>query len=293
MSKSELLNIAILCGMMVLAMTPRVVGDEASLRKAVTFYASFDDALLPDLGVGTLSTRFTDEKETGKFIFEKGFDAKVFRIAGGKGVAGGGCLEAIDVLPKNGRVFFPMKGNLAFKKGGWGGSLSVWINTDPNTLFKAKFCDPVQITQKGADNGGIWFDFNDAKPRDMRMGVFPAVAPGEVGAKEDDADAPMVRVPKVGFKVGAWHHVVLAWSNFDTGKKDALAVLYIDGKEIGAVKDRAIAMDWDVGQAGIYTAVNFIGLLDEMALFNRPLAADEVALLHTNPGLLSPLKKKS
>jgi hypothetical protein len=293
MSKSDLVSITFLCCITILAMAPMASGDEASLRKAVSFYASFDDTLLPDLGVGTLSTRFNDEKEAGKFVFEKGFDPNVFRIAKGKGAAGGGCLEATDVLPRNGRIFFPAKGNLAFKKGGWGGAVSVWINTDPNTLFKTKFCDPIQITQKGAINGGIWFDFNDAKPRDMRMGAFPAVPAGAVGAKEDDADAPMVRVPKVGFQVGQWHHVVLTWDNFDTGKKNAQATLYIDAKKIGDVKDRAIAMDWDLDQAGIYTAVNYVGLLDELALFNRPLSADEVALLHQNPGLLSVLKKKS
>ena len=145
----------------------------------------------------------------------------------------------------------------------------------------------MQITQKGANNGGIWFDFNDAKPRDLRMGVFPAVPEGTVGAKESDADAPMVRVPKVGFKAGEWHHVVLSWSNFDTGKKDALATLYIDGKKIGDVKDRAIAMDWDIEKAGIYIAVNFIGLLDEFAVFDRELTPAEVGLLHREPDVLA------
>ena len=262
-----------------------------SMRNAVTFYASFDEGLTPDIGAGPIKTRFNHETEAGKFVFEDGFDKNIFKIARGKGVAGGGCLEVTDVPPRNGRIFYPVKGNLAFKKGGWGGACSMWINTDPNTLFKLKFCDPVQITHKGANNGGIWFDFNDAKPRDLRMGVFPAVPEGTAGAKESDADAPLVRVPKVGFKVGQWHHVVLSWSNFDTGKKDALATLTIDGKKIGDVKDRAIAMDWDVDKAGIYTAVGYCGLLDEMALFNRPLTADEVTALHQTPGLLAKLSK--
>ena len=291
MSKWDLFSIAVLCIMMIFAITPIAVGDEASLRKAVTFYASFDESLLPEVGTGPISTRFNDEKEAGKFVFVNGFDAKVFRIVKGKGIAGGGCLEVTDILPRNGRIFYPVKGNLAFKKGGWGGAVSMWINTDPDTLFKLKFCDPVQITQKGANNGGIWFDFNDAKPRDLRMGVFPAIEEGTVGAKESDADAPMVRVPKIGFKVGDWHHVVLTWSNFDTGKKDALATLYIDGKKLGDVKDRAISMDWDLEKAGIYTAVGYSGLLDEMALFNRALTADEVTLLHKTPGLLAGAKK--
>ena len=42
----------------------------------------------------------------------------------------------------------------------------------------------------------------------------------------------------------------------------------------------------------ILVAVNYIGLLDELALFNRPLTAAEVALLHRTPGVLAPLKAK-
>jgi hypothetical protein len=278
--------IAIVSLAIVFAVAPTEAGDLAPLRKAVTFYVSFDDSLTPDVGVGPIKTRFGDPNDPAKQTFEDGYNKDIYRIAKGKGIAGGGCLEALDVLSNRGRFFYPVKGNLAFKKGGWSGALSMWINTDPDTLFKLGFCDPVQITQKGANNGGIWFDFNDAKPRDMRMGVFPAVAEGGVGAKESDADAPMVRVPKVGFKVGAWHHIVLSWANFDTGKKDAVATLYVDGKKIGDVKDRAIAMNWDAGKAGIYTAVGYCGLLDEMALFNRALTVDEVAALHKNPGIL-------
>jgi len=268
------------------ASSPTEAGGASPLKKALTFYASFDETLTPDVGVGPIKTRFGDPNDPAKQTFEDGYNKDIYRIAKGKGVAGGGCLEAIDVLPNRGRFFYPVKGNLAFKKGGWSGACSMWINTDPDTLFKLTFCDPVQITQKGANNGGIWFDFNDAKPRDMRMGVFPAISKDGVGAKESDADAPLVRVLKVGFKVGDWHHIVLSWSNFDTGKNDAIATLYVDGKKIGDVKDRAIAMDWDIEKAGIYTAVGYCGLLDEMALFNRALTADEVAALHKQPNLL-------
>ena len=88
--------------------------------------------------------------------------------------------------------------------------------------------------------GGIWFDFNDAKPRDLRMGVFPAVPAGQTGIPESDPQAPLIRVPGIGFKNDAWHHVVLTWANFDTGRPDAHAALYIDGKLLGEVKDRAV-----------------------------------------------------
>ncbi len=262
------------------------------LDKAVTLYASFDEKIDADFGGGerTLSTR-SGAPGKGPYTFTKGFDAKAFRSAPGKGIAGG-ALEAVDVLPNHGRIFFPAKGNIAFKKGGWGGAVSCWINTDPNTLLITAFCDPVQITEKGAGNGGIWFDFNNEKPRDLRMGVFPAVPEGQKGAQESDPDAPMVRVPAVKMKEGEWHHVVLSWRNFDTGKADAHATLYIDGKRIGDVKDRAIAMDWNLDKAGIYVAVNYIGLLDEFAVFNRELSADEVIVLHREPGALKSLKQQ-
>src|SRR5207244_10013282 len=62
---------------------------------------------------------------------------------------------------------------------------------------------------------------------------------------------------------------------------------------IGEVKGRPIAMDWDIDKANVYFALGYIGLLDELALFNRPLTADEVKLLHAKPDLLAPLKKDS
>src|SRR5262249_50734957 len=108
---------------------------------------------------------------------------------------------------------------------------------------------------------------------------------------ESDPNAPMVRVPKVGFKSGEWHHVVLTWSNFDTGKKDAHAALYIDGKLIGEAKDREIAMRRDVEKCGIYIPVGYTGLFDELALFNRELTAAEVAMLHKKPDFLTSLRK--
>jgi hypothetical protein len=263
-----------------------------AVRKAATFYASFDEEVRADFGGGELTpgTRYNHESEKGKFVFEKGIDARAFRVAKDKGVHGG-ALEATDVLPRNGRIYFPAKGNLSYKKGGWGGAVSVWCSTDPNKLLKTKFCDPIQITQKGANDGGLWFDFNDATPRDLRHGAFPAVAAGQAPLKEDDPKAPMVRVPKVGWKAGEWHHVVLSWSNLDTGKEDAVSALYIDGKLVGEVKGRALAMVWDVEKTGVYVAVNYIGLLDELALSGRAPSAEEVALLHDKPGLLAPLKK--
>jgi predicted neuraminidase len=266
--------------------------DEIRLRRAVTFYASFDEEPKGDLGGGDLNlrTRFNHETEPGKFVFTNGFDAAVFRVARDQGISGG-ALECVDVLPRNGRIFFPAQGNIAYRKGGWAGSASFWIKTDPNTLLKTTFCDPVQITQKGAGNGGLWVDFNNEKPRDLRHGAFPSVPEGIKPIPESDPNAPMVWVKNVGFKASDWHHVAFTWKNFDTGQKDAISTLYIDGQRIGEISGRDLHMDWELEKTGIYVAVSFIGLLDEFALFNRELTAAEVAHLHKQPAVLSTLAR--
>src|SRR6266404_5247403 len=127
-------TIAIALVILILAAIPVSAGEDAALRKAVTFYASFDESLKPEIGVGTIKTRFGDPKDPAKFYFEEGYKKNIYKIAKGKGVAGGGCLEALDVLPNRGRFFYPVKGNLAYKKGGWDGAMSMWINMDPQAL---------------------------------------------------------------------------------------------------------------------------------------------------------------
>src|SRR5262245_52577034 len=98
-----------LIALVALGLSPEpCAADAADIRRAMTFYASFDEKVEGDRGGGglKLSTRFNDPKEKGRFVFEDGFDNKVFRIAPRKGVHGG-ALEVVDVLPRNGRIFFP------------------------------------------------------------------------------------------------------------------------------------------------------------------------------------------
>ena len=283
-------------GLCIMTITPFVTAqaDEPALhalRQAATFYASFDEAVRGDFGGGALNpgTRFNHETEPGQFVFEAGIDRERFTIAPGQGIHGG-ALRPTDVLPRNGRIYFPLRGNVAYRPGGWGGAVSLWCNGNPNELLKTTFCDPIQITERGANNGGIWFDFNNARPRDLRHGAFPAVPNGEKPIAEDDPQAPLVRVPAVDWQTGQWHHVVLSWNHFDSGEPNATSSLYIDGQLLGQIRDRAIAMRWNVDRAGIYIAVNYLGLLDELTIFGRPLTHEEVQTLRAVPGGMAPLK---
>ena len=266
--------------------------DTERLRKAVTFYASFDEQVRADFGKGTRtpSTRQDHPSDKGKYVVTKGINAKVFKMAPKQGVVGG-ALECRDVIPRRGRIFFPAKGNIAYRKTGWSGTVSFWLNTDADTLLKTAYCDPVQITQKRAHDGAIWVDFPDNKPRDMRMGIFKGLAEGEKPLKESDPQAAIVRLKKVSLRQGTWHHVVIAWKNFDTGKANAESRFYVDGKLIGEVTGRKIAMNWELEKTGIYFVVSYIGLFDEFALFNRALSAEEIQHVAKQADLLQPLKK--
>lgn len=265
---------------------------EARLRQAVSLYASFDKEVRMDFGVGDPipGTRSIDPADNKKFLFEKGFDPKFFQIAKARGIVGG-CLEA-DLPPRSGRLYFSAKGNVAYgKNASWGGAISVWVNTDPNQMLRTPFCDPVLITQKGFNNGSIWAHFNDAKPRALQSGTYPSIPEGLEPIAEEDPKAPLTRLKNVPFKAGEWHHIVLAWDRFNTGRKDGTHTLWIDGKKIGQLKDHAIAMDWDLEKTRVYFAVNLVGLLDELAVFSRPLTDAEVTLLYQRPGVLQSLKK--
>src|ERR1041384_8078246 len=83
-----------LAGLLMSTQNRSAAEDEAAataIRNAVTFYASFDEAVRGDFGGGKLEplTRFNHETEPGRFVFEPGIDVAKFRIATDKGIHGG------------------------------------------------------------------------------------------------------------------------------------------------------------------------------------------------------------
>lgn len=266
---------------------------DESLRDAVTFYASFDEDIAGDIGGGVLdvSTRSDDPDRRGQYIIKPGYPEKAFRIVLGGGKLGG-ALEALAVLPNRGRLFFPAKGNIAFRSTAWDRTVSFWLRTNPDTMLQSRFCDPIQITQKRAHDGALWIDFPDTKPRDLRLGAFTALTQGEAALKESDPLAPLIHVKKIGFQEHDWHHLVMSWRNVDSGKADSRITLWIDGRRVGELRDRNVAMKWDVEKTGIYFAVGLIGWMDELAVFRRTLTDAEITALHSDPGLVHRLTRK-
>jgi hypothetical protein len=130
--------------------------------------------------------------------------------------------------------------------------------------------------------------------RNLRLGVFPVVTETSPMKKDSREPAsPMVWVDAPGFKAGEWHHIAVNLWNLDSGRNDGRAAFYIDGKLMGEIKDKdyPLTMDWDPDRTRIYVAINLVGMMDELAIFDRPLTADDLALLRSKPGVLAALKK--
>lgn len=80
--------------------------------------------------------------------------------------------------------------------------------------------------------------------------------------------------------VGIWHHYAISWDG--TSKQ-----LWVDGAMAGPAHDTAISYDMrpitigaDIDNpVGMISAAGFAGAIDEVRIYNRALAADEIAVL--------------
>jgi hypothetical protein len=76
---------------------------------------------------------------------------------------------------------------------------------------------------------------------------------------------------------------VFTFANFNTGKKDGVAVLYLDGQPVGSVSPRVQTFTWNPAQAIAVLGIGYTGLFDELAFFNRALTPAEVEQLFALP----------
>ena len=249
---------------------------QSALQNALTFYASFDYSTEADfaLGVGHLHTRTAWNKPDSL-----GYDE---RLIGIDSVAGkfAGALRFRGALPDGHRVFYPTKSNVAYKDTAWGGTVSYWLNINPNTDLPGNYSDPVQFFGRRFNDAAIWQDFTGDKPRDLRIGMFPDGPDNANTSNVPEEQQPVFRFVNPDWKRGEWHHVVITWNNINSGRADAICTLYIDGRRIGEIKDKRQRFTWNLDRAVINVGVNYVGLIDDLAIFSRSLTNDEVQYLH-------------
>ena len=246
-----------------------------NLRKALTLHASFDNGLQADHARG-------DKQLFNAPNYKQVGDAKAgigdvdVAIEKGAGLAGS---SALRFRSKNTRaLFFRGENHVAAA----GGTISFWLRLDPQKDLAPGFCDPIQITDKAYNDSAIWVDFTkDEVPRHFRLGVFgelKAWNPTNINPDKNPAFTNrLVFVERPPFAREAWTHVAITWSGL--GSEQGTAALYLNGKLVNASKGISEPFIWDPAKVAIRLGVNYVGLMDEVAVFHRSLTAAEVGTL--------------
>lgn len=252
----------------------KTVADD--LREALTFYASFDKSVNADFAMGD-SLLYTVPNRKARDSAQAGLHKASVVRQGGKGKHG----HALQFTEQGkGTIYYTSGGNIAYSKENWNGAISFWLSVDPNTELAEGYCDPIQITDVNYNDASIWVDFTDDDPRIFRLGVIGDLNvwnPDEL-EEADELFLPQVApVDNPPFARGKWTHILVNFSGLNTEKGEAS--LYLDGELKGAVSNISLPFTWELAQSNIYLGLGYIGLMDELSIYNRSLTPDEINAL--------------
>jgi len=255
--------------------TPSV---EDALAEALTFHAAFDGGVDADYARGDAAL-YTATSYDEQASATPGIGNPDVHVAAGAGRFG----DALEFTAKNEHaIFFRAADNVAYTPDDWSGTISFWLSVDPAVDLAPGFCDPIQITDSRYNDAAVWVDFTRDNPRQFRLGVFGDLAawnPDGLSADEFPFFGErLIAVDNPPFEAGTWTHVVITYSGL--GGDGGTANLYLNGaanpKTVTGIDE---PFTWDA-DGSVRLGVNYVGLFDELALFDRALSADEVKALH-------------
>lgn len=243
------------------------------LSKALTLHASFDDGLDADFARG-------DRKcyaQRGQTLVPARPNEQV-KLAAGEGRFGG----ALH-FPKKGayRPAFKDGGVLGYNATSWSATVSVWLRLDPDKDLEPGYCDPVQIVGDDSKKGFVFLEWSkDETPRYFRYAIrplFPIWNPTNVPWADIPFEKrPMVQVARAPFSRERWTHVVFTLEHINDKTRPPGGKLYLNGKRQGAIEKWDLRFDWDPARVLLVLGASYVGHLDDLAVFDRPLTDVEV-----------------
>ena len=250
------------------------------LRNSLSFYASFDHGYHADFARGDrqiYTALAYDEVESAS----PGMHNKFISRASNKGKFG----HSLVFEEKHSNViFYQSKENIAYKENDWSGTISLWLQVDPEKELAPGYTDPIQITDVAYNDAALWVDFSNQNPRSFRMGVYGDLAvwnPENIPPDKNPAfNERLLSAEDRPFGKDLWTHVVVVFSNLNS--KSATASFYMNGIHQG---DRHITepFTWDLEKSKIFLGLNYKGRMDEVMLFDRALDEVEVKILQQLP----------
>ena len=198
--------------------------EQALLRAALTFYASFDHGVDADFALGDpilYTAPSWDESDQA----QPGVGNPDVEIVTGLGRFG-------DALRFNRRntsaIFYRAQEKVAYSEEDWSGSVSFWLSLSPSEDLAPGYCDPIQITDQAYNDAAVWVDFTDADPRQFRLGVFgdlDAWNPERLSSDEHPGfEQGLVAVDEPPFRRGARTHVVVSFSGLGSASGGVAAL---------------------------------------------------------------------
>jgi hypothetical protein len=145
----------------------------------------------------------------------------------------------------------------------------------------ARYCDPIQIIGDDQKKGYIFLEWSkDDMPRFFRYAIRPLFHiwnPNNLQwADIPAAKKPMVEVARAPFSRDKWTHVAFTLENINDKSEPPSGKLFINGKLQGAIENWDLTFDWDPAKVLLVLGASYVGHMDDLAVFDRPLTAIEV-----------------
>lgn len=253
---------------------------ETALKNSLTLYASFDKGPNADFALGDAQL-YSVPSRKARDSAQVGIHKPGVSIAKGEGRYGDGLLYTED---SKGYIYYPSKNNIAYNTENWGGAISFWLSLDPATDLDPGYCDPIQITDVSYNDAAIWVDFTKENPRDFRLGVIGDRDSWNPTPEGPDNENPtfieqLRPVSNPPFAKGTWTHILINFTNLNTDQ--GKAAFYINGELKGIRKEIKDPFTWDLEKSNIYLGLGYIGLMDELSIYNKHLSQEEITTLYT------------
>lgn len=248
------------------------------LKDALTFFISFDNGYEADYANGD-KKMYTATSRRALDSATIGMQNPDHELLSGQGQIG----DAFRFGSRTDTViFFKAKDNIVYDSGNWSGSISFWLSLDPAIDLEPGYTDPIQITDSRWNDAAIWVDFTRENPRDFRLGVIGDMASWSKDTLnspvEAELDRRMVTVKNPPFTGDNWTHIGITYQSLASNQ--SVSTLYINGEKMGTISGVNEPFTWELDKANIYLGLGFIGSMDEFAIFNRPLADQEILSIY-------------
>ena len=249
------------------------------LKAALTFYASFDNGTNADFALGDKQL-YTVPNRKARDSAKAGLHKPDISITKEQGLYGDGLLFTER---SKGNIYYPSKDNITYNKTDWSGAISFWLKLDPETDLEPGYCDPIQITDVSYNDAAIWVDFTKENPRDFRLGVIGDREVWNPNPEGPDNENPIFNkrltpVKNPPFDKEVWTHILINFANLNT--QNGQASLYMNGELKGTRSNIDTPFTWDLELSNIYLGLGYIGLMDELSIYNRALTDGEITTLY-------------